>query len=123
MERKKVQECKAGWMIKSLLAAYVTSCVILFFISYLLFQFDLAEQIVNIGIMLTYIASSFVGGFVMGKQVKTRRFLWGALTGILYFTFLVLISVGIYRTSIIGIEKVEILAFCLAGGMAGGMLS
>ena len=123
MERKKENETRIGWFIKSLLAAYVVSCMMLFLLSFLLYKFDLSEQTVQIGIILTYILSAFVGGFVMGKKVKTRRFLWGMAAGILYFAFLACISFGVYRSAFQGTECLLALVFCTAGGMAGGMMS
>ena len=53
MERKKGSEIRAGWMIKSLLAAFVTSCVMLLGISFLLYKFDISEQAVEAGIVIT----------------------------------------------------------------------
>ena len=123
MERKKESEIRAGWMIKSLLAAYVTSCVMLLGISFLLYKFDISEQTVNAGIVITYILSAFIGGFLAGKQMKVRRFLWGALIGVLYFVFLILISIGVYRSSLVGTELAVAFGVCLAGGTVGGMLS
>lgn len=123
MERKKENETRIGWFIKSLLAAYVVSCLMLFLLSFLLYKFDLSEQTVQIGIILTYILSAFVGGFVMGKKAKTRRFLWGMTAGILYFAFLACISFGVYRSAFQGTEWLLALVFCIAGGMAGGMMS
>lgn len=123
MERKKESEIRAGWLIKSLLAAYVTSLVMLLGISFLLYKFDLSEQAVEIGIIITYILSAFIGGFLAGRQMKVRRFLWGALIGTLYVVFLILISFGVYRASFEGTELAVAFAVCLAGGTVGGMLS
>lgn len=123
MERKKESEIRAGWMIKSLLAAYVTSCVMLLGISFLLYKFDISEQAVEAGIIITYILSAFIGGFLAGKQRKVRRFLWGALIGVLYVVFLILISIGVYRSSFVGTELAVAFGVCLAGGTVGGMLS
>ena len=123
MERKKENETRIGSFIKSLLAAYVVSCIMLFLLSFLLYKFDLSEQTVQIGIILTYILSAFVGGFVMGKKAKTRRFLWGMAVGILYFAFLACISFGVYRSVFRGTEWILTFVFCTAGGMAGGMMS
>lgn len=123
MERKKESEIRAGWMIKSLLAAYVTSCVMLLGISFLLYKFDLSEQAVEVGIVMTYILSAFIGGFLAGKQVKVRRFLWGGWIGVLYALFLVLVSMGVYRSSFVGTELVIAFGVCILGGTIGGMLS
>ena len=61
MERKKENETRISWFIKSLLAAYAVSCVMLFGLSFLLYKFDLSEQTVQIGIILTYIVLLFKG--------------------------------------------------------------
>lgn len=123
MERKKENETRISWFIKSLLAAYAVSCVMLFGLSFLLYKFDLSEQTVQIGIILTYILSAFVGGFFIGKKAKVRRFLWGMTVGILYFFFLACISFGVYRSSFQGMEWLLAFLFCMAGGVAGGMMS
>ena len=119
----KRREIWAGWLIKSLLAAYITSSLMLVMISFLLYKFDLSEQTVEIGIIITYILSAFIGGFFVGKQARVRRFLWGALIGTLYFVFLILVSIGVYRSSFAGMELLISYIVCLAGGMIGGMMS
>ena len=43
MERKKENETRIGWFIKSLLAAYVVSCMMLFLLSFLLYKFDFTQ--------------------------------------------------------------------------------
>lgn len=123
MERKKEKETRIGWVIKALLAAYLTSCVMLLVLSFLLYKFDLSEQAVQTGIILTYVLSAFVGGFLIGKKVKTRRFLWGMAVGMLYFILLAGISFGVYRSSFGGMEWLLAFGTCVAGGMAGGMMS
>lgn len=120
---EKRREIWTGWLIKSLLASYITSSLMLFMISFLLYKFDLSEQTVEIGIIITYILSAFIGGYFIGKQAKVRRFMWGALTGTLYFVFLILISIGVYRSSFEGMELLVSYVVCLVGGMVGGMMS
>ena len=43
MERKKENETRIGSFIKSLLAAYVVSCIMLFLLSFLLYKFDFTQ--------------------------------------------------------------------------------
>ena len=90
----------------------------------LLYKMGLSEQNVNAGIILTYVISTFSGGFVAGKLIKRRKFLWGLLLGVLYFVLLLVISIGVYH-SLDG-EMVNLLstfALCAGGGMLGGMVS
>ena len=123
MEKKLQGEMKAVWMLKALLAAYVVTSVLLLLLTFLLYKFDLDEQKVQVGIIAVYVLSTFVGGLIIGRLTKTRRFLWGLILGVLYFAFLLLISVGVYRTVQGGTGMIMAFVLCAAGGMLGGMVS
>ena len=114
----------AVWMIKALLCAYVVTGVLLLVLTLLLYKMGLTEENVNAGITLIYVISTFAGGFVMGKLTGSRKFLWGLLTGILYFLLLVLISMGLYHSLQSEISSlVTTFLLCAGGGMLGGMLA
>lgn len=111
-------------VLKSLLAAYVVTGILLLLLTILLYKFELGEQKVTAGIVITYVISSFVGGFLLGKWMKERKFIWGLTLGILYFGLLLLVSLVVYRT--LGENGANILAaflLCAGGGMFGGMVS
>ena len=95
--RKQKVERRAVWFLKSLLCAYIVT-----------------------GILI----SSFSGGFVMGKLSGNRKFLWGLVTGTLYFALLIIISLGLYRSvqsDLMNLATTFLL--CAGGGMLGGMVS
>lgn len=118
------KESKIVWVLKALLASYVVTGVLLLLLTFLLYQFELDEQKVTAGIVVIYVVSTFVGGFVLGKLTKVRKFAWGLVIGISYFMLLFLISLGLYRG--IDGEWIQILTtffMCAGGGMFGGMLS
>lgn len=110
--------------IKALLCAYIVTGILLLILTVLLYKLGLSEENVNAGITLTYVISTFSGGFVMGKLSGTRKFLWGLLTGVLYFVLLLLISLGIYH-SVQGEISTLVTTFllCAGGGMLGGMMA
>ena len=54
-------------VMKALLAAYVVTGLLLLLIAGLLYRFQLDEGKVQIGIIVTYILSCFVGGFFVGR--------------------------------------------------------
>lgn len=110
--------------IKALLCAYIVTGIMLLILTVLLYKLGLSEENVNAGITLTYVISTFSGGFVMGKLSGTRKFLWGLLTGVLYFVLLLLISLGIYH-SVQGEISTLVTTFllCAGGGMLGGMMA
>ncbi|MCI8853472.1 MAG: TIGR04086 family membrane protein [Lachnospiraceae bacterium] len=111
-------------MIKALLTAYVLTGGLLLLLALLLYRFQLSRSGVNVGIIAIYILSCFLGGFLEGKMMGTRKFIWGAAAGFLYFILLTLISFAVNR-GFDGTSSnfVTTLILCIAGGTLGGMLS
>lgn len=111
-------------MIKALLTAYVLTGGLLLLLAFLLYRFQLSRSAVNVGIIAIYILSCFLAGFLEGKMVGTRKFIWGAGAGLLYFILLTLISFAVNR-GFDGTSSnfVTTLILCIAGGTLGGMLS
>ena len=119
MGKKGQNEVWIMWILKSLLAAYVVTGILLMILAMALYKFELTEEAVTAGITAVYLLSTFAGGLVAGKLAKIRRFLWGIVLG-----FLLLITWGIYRTFHgSGTEILITFALCAGGGMAGGMIS
>lgn len=58
--------------IKALLCAYVVTGILLLVLALLLYKAGLSEENVNAGILLTYVISTFSGGFVIGKLTGAR---------------------------------------------------
>ena len=118
---------KSGQMIsiiKALLASYIVTGLLLFLLTFLLYKFDWDEQKVTAGIVVIYVVSTFVGGFILGKLKRVRKFLWGLIMGVLYFALLFLISFGVYRSfEGNGTNVITTLLLCAGGGMLGGMLA
>ena len=117
-------ERKLMWVLKALLVSYVVTAILLMAMAGLLYKFDLNEKTVSAGIVGIYVLSTLVGGILIGKMARMRRFLWGIGIGVLYFLLLLLISLGIYHsleTEVAGV--VSTLILCAGGGMIGGMIS
>ena len=81
--------------LKALLASYIVTGILLFLLTFLLYKFDWDEQMVTAGIVVIYVVSTFVGGFILGKIRRTRKFVWGLIVWVLYFALLFLISFGV----------------------------
>ena len=115
---------KVMWVLKSLLASYIVTGLLLLALTFLVYQFKLDEQVVIGGIVMIYVISTFVAGFILGKLIHVRKFIWGIVIGSIYFALLFLISYGVYRefgTS--GLNAITTAILCIGGGMLGGMLS
>ena len=116
-------EKKAVDILKALLCAYVMTGILLI-LTVLLYKAGLSEENINAGIILTYVISTFSGGFVIGKLAGVKKFLWGLLLGIMYFVLLLLISLGIYHSLQSDMMNlVTTFLLCAGGGMLGGMVS
>lgn len=124
MEKGKACQDAAVRLIKSLLAAYIVTGLLLLLLALLLYKLQLSESVVNIGIVAIYVAACFLGGFLEGKMMKTRKFLWGGAFGLLYFAVLAIISLAVGQGfSGSSSHFVTTLILCMAGGTLGGMVS
>jgi len=124
MEKKLRRDSKVMWVLKSLLVSYIVTGILLLVLTLLLYKFDLDEQKVSFAIIAVYVLSTLVGGFVLGKFAKVRKFVWGLSLGVAYFALLLLISIGVYRSLQGGGSNIlTTFVLCAGGGMLGGMLS
>lgn len=79
-------------LLKGLLISYVVTCLFLLLMALGVWKFHFSDRIVSIGIIVTYIVSSMVGGVYIGKKQKEKKFLWGMLMGVLYVAVLCILS-------------------------------
>ncbi len=120
------QEAGIPWqnLLIYLLVAYVVTAAFLFLLAFLLFKLSLSEQIISVGIIATYVLSCFVAGFLAGKKMKQKRFLWGLVMGMAYFGVLFVLSLAMNRTEGTVTDALfTTMILCTGGGMLGGMLS
>ena len=124
MESVKSRENVTMKILSTLLIMYVITGAALLVLALLLYKMQLSENAVSIGIMIIYVSSGLLGGFIAGKRLKTRRFLWGVLMGAVYFLVLFAGSVIMNRgISSDALHIMTTLVMCMAAGMIGGMLS
>ncbi|WP_105309089.1 TIGR04086 family membrane protein [Dorea sp. Marseille-P4042] len=115
---------KVIWWIKSLLASYIVTGILLLVLTFFMYKFELNEKIVSAAIVGIYVVSTLIGGLIIGKLTKSKRYLWGMVLGIIYFVLLLLITLGVYRTlNGDSVSIVTSLILCAGGGMTGGMIS
>ncbi len=111
-------------ILRILLLSYLVTGLLLLLLSFISLKLDVSNGIIAGGIIATYVLSSFLGGFLLGKGADKKRYLWGISMGAIYFIMLILIS--ILTNSVIGMDTgriVTVMILCLASGMVGGMLS
>ena len=111
-------------MLRSLILAFLLTILMLAGLTFLLYRFRLNESQTMTGIYLIYLFSCLAGGFLSGKALKTRRFLWGVMTGALYFVILFLISALQENGIQTDLSHIWMrLGICAVSGMVGGMIS
>ena len=124
MERKLRKDAGVMLVLKSLLVSYILTGVLLLLLAVALYKLELNEKAVSAAIVAIYIVSTLIGGIIIGKFARVRRYLWGLGLGIGYFALLLLITLGVYRTlNGDAANLVTTFVLCAGGGMAGGMLS
>ena len=123
MEKMKHYQGAAMRLLKALLAAYIATGGLLLLLALLLYKLRLSESVINLSITAIYLIACFLAGFLMGKMMKTRKYLWGAAGGLLYFTLLALISLAARQGSAEASSFITTLLLCTAGDTLGGMLS
>ena len=111
-------------IIKSVIAAYIITGLLLLLTAFLLYKMEPKQSQIFIGILVIYVLSCFLGGFLAGKRMGNRKFLWGMITGLLYFLLLFVASMiagnGIHDTVN---QILTTFVLCAAGGMLGGMFA
>lgn len=109
---------------KVLILEAVISLVLLCVFALVLQKLQPAESTIAMGIKLLYVIVNLIGGLLIGKIMLQKKFLWGALTGVIYFVIISLLSFVVHGGFYVDLENaLTICLLCVAGGMTGGMLS
>ena len=112
------------FLLKTLLFSYILTGILLALLAFLLYKMGLGEKVVTIAIIVIYVAATFFGGFMAGKKLKSRKFLWGMVLGAAYFLVLTALSLSAGQEGLqMGNSFLTTLVLCTGGGMLGGMLS
>ncbi len=120
----KTGEIPVLFLLKSLLFSYILTGGLLLLLALLLYKAGLSQKVVSACIIVIYVLATFFAGFMSGKKLGSRKFLWGALMGAAYFLVLVLISLAVnHQLGILTNSFLTTLVLCSGGGMLGGMLS
>ena len=124
MEKNERRQPKVIWILKALLVSYIVTGIFLLILALLLYKFNLDEPKVTMGILVTYVLSTFAGGLLLGKFVGERRFFWGLVLGCVYFALLLGVSVAVnHDFGSNGMNLMTTMFLCAGGGMIGGMVS
>lgn len=111
-------------ILKTAAIVIVFTFLMLFLFALMVYQFHLSDSIIQIGILVIYFIANFIGGLIIGKVKKEKKFLWGILAGLTYFIILSIASFialqGFYSSPS---SALSALLCCIGGGFFGGMLA
>lgn len=115
---------KSLYMIRTLLISYIVTGLLLMVLAFSLYKWNLTQSKIDLGILAVYLVSNLIGGFVIGRQMRERKFIWGLISGVLYFLLLLLVTFLVYHNIQSEMKEVIMtLLICAGGGMLGGMIS
>lgn len=116
-------KAKVVKMVKSVVAAYVITAVVLLVLSFIMYRCKISMTGANSGILLTYVLSCLVGGFLFSGCLAQKRYLGGGLLGVVYFLVAYVVS-AVWNQSMADQMPGMLTAFliCIFSGMLGGMI-
>lgn len=121
-----MEKQKGIWIriLITLLSMFVLTAVLLLIAAALVYYVELSSKTARMIITAIYIIVGLSGGFMMGKMMRVKKFLWGILAGLCYFGCLMLISLIINGGVIEDVIQMLItFVLIIASSMIGGMVS
>ena len=109
---------------KALILSYVVMLVCMLLTALAIWKMDVSDGMLKGTVIVLYVLSAAAGGIYIGKLQKEKKFLWGFLTGCLFFLILFVLTVlsGDYSGKI-GMHFVSAFFICTLSGTLGGMLA
>ena len=77
MNRKNIGNGSLFFLLRCLLFSYLLTGACLLLLALLLYRLRLSEQVISVALIVIYVAAVFLAGFLAGKGMKNRKFLWG----------------------------------------------
>lgn len=111
-------------ILVSLFGGYSVTVLGIVILAFLLLMLQISENTVDMGILVIYVLACLLSGIIVGKRTKTKKFLWGFLSGSVYFIVLFLVSMAANQSmEKQGNDFITTLLICAGSGTLGGMIS
>ncbi len=109
---------------QALIISYLVTAFFVLVYALAVWKLDISKSILKGAVIFLYIISAAIGGLYIGKKQKEKKFLWGMLTGCLYFLILFMITVLSEGFSgHFGMHFFTTLFICAMSGTLGGMVA
>lgn len=109
-------------LLKSVIAGYVFTFIFILIFSYIVYKFDFSASQVNIGTIVITILATFISGLFAAKIMRKNGWMYGLITGVIYFIILIVVSLIINDNSTISQEAITLFFMCIGGSTLGGMI-
>ena len=104
-------------------SAVLATAVLLLLAAVLLDKLGLTESQARYIVYEVYLVTARAAGMIAGKWQRERKFMWGALAGIVWFLIVLIISLC-FGSAPLDTGQLFPAAVCMVGGgMLGGMLA
>ena len=122
--KMKETKVRRGCVVRSLLVMYIISGLLLVLLALIVSRVEKEDAVAQVGVIVIYVLSCGIGGFVLGKWKTRQKFLWGLLVGILYVATRLGAALWSQKGSLPPIPYMGTAsAICIGSAMLGGMLS
>ena len=108
---------------KGILAGYILIIPVFAILAYIISLVKFPDKYVTGAVVVTNILSVIVAGSISSSSVRTKGWLNGATTGMVYYVILYLISSMVMHDYHFGLTALTTMITCILGGSLGGMLS
>ena len=105
------------------LTAMIIAAVLLVLSAFLLEKLGLSEGQVQILVYVIYLLSAMGAGLIAGKLKREKKFMWGALSGVVWFVVVFIVSMCLNDMAIDAGALFPAVVCMVGGGMLGGMLA
>ena len=105
------------------LTAIIITAVLLIISAFLLEKMGLSEGQVQILIYIIYLLSALAAGLIAGKMQREKKFMWGALAGVVWFVVVLIASMSLNHMAVDTSGLFPAVVCMVGGGMLGGMLA
>ena len=124
MERQANKQSMVIPVMVILVTMYIITGILLLLLAFLMYRMDLSEPVANGAIIAIYIISGFLGGFLIGKKVGVKKYLWGFLMGALYYGVLFLVGLLLHQSvDVDAVHLISTMVLCMLSSTCGGMIS
>ena len=105
------------------LSAIIIAAVLLVLAAFLLEKLGLTESQVRYIIYAIYLVTAMTAGMIAGKWQREKKFMWGALAGLVWFVIVFIASLCFGGAPLDTSQLFPAAVCMIGGGMLGGMLA